>query len=313
MIAILRTRQCLFAAAVLLACSPARAEEADLTSPGTRDLGMTIGEDERTWRLHVPKRENDRSVPLVIAIHGAASTGKQMEAMTGFTPMADKKGFAVAYPDGENRIWRYLNVAGGKKDFAFIEGIIDALVKAGVADSKRVYLTGISNGAYMSNACAVQLGEKVAAIAPVAGTFLRIGVNLHRPPHPMPVCYFHGTEDRVVGYDGTDFISKRDSSLSAEELAAWWADKNECAKEPKVEKLEDKSAEDGTQVEKRTYAGASTVVFYRVEGGGHTWPGMPAVGEKLLGKVSQDVKASEVIWEFFAKYSLPEKDEPKQK
>ncbi|KAF0244294.1 MAG: poly(3-hydroxybutyrate) [Planctomycetota bacterium] len=298
-----------FAAALwILAGGIAQAEEPDLKSPGTRDLTMKVGEDGRTWRLHVPKRENEKRVPLVIALHGAASTGKQMEAMTGFTPMADKKGFAVAYPDGQNRVWRYLNFAGGKADFSFMEGIIDALVEAGVADPRRVYLTGISNGAYMSNACAVHLGEKVAAIAPVAGTFLKLGVNLQKPPHAMPVCCFHGTEDQVVGYDGTDFISKRDMSIGAEELVAWWAGKNGCEEKPKVEKLEDKAADDGTTVEKWTYAGDAPVVFYKIAGGGHTWPGMPAGVEKLLGQVSRDVIASELIWEFFAKHALPEPD-----
>src|SRR5947207_2642535 len=99
------------AAFVLFAARRARAEEPDLKSEGTRDLTMTVGEAERTWRLHLPKRENGKMMPLVIAIHGAMSSGKQMEGITGFDALADKKGFAVAYPDGEKHLWNYIKAA----------------------------------------------------------------------------------------------------------------------------------------------------------------------------------------------------------
>ncbi|MBI2922603.1 MAG: polyhydroxybutyrate depolymerase, partial [Planctomycetes bacterium] len=185
--------------------------------------------------------------------------------------------------------------------------VVDGLVGAGVADARRVYVTGISNGAYMANHLACVMGERIAGIAPVAGTFLKATMGATKAPRAMPVIYFHGTEDRVVGYEGTDFISKRDSSLGAEELVAWWAKANGCEGEAEVAKVEDK-ADDGTAVERREWKGGKApVVFYRIEGGGHTWPGMPAVAERLLGKSTQDIEASELIWEFFAAQQLPAK------
>ncbi|MBI3857602.1 MAG: hypothetical protein HY293_18125 [Planctomycetes bacterium] len=300
-----------FALIVLALALPAfRAQDPDLSSPGTRDLTLKVGKDDRTFRLHVPPAGTDRKPgprPLIIALHGAASNGKQTEGLTGLSALADKSGFAVAYPDGENRIWRYWNVGEGKKDFQFISDLMDALVKAGTADPRRIYLTGISNGAYFSNALALEYGDRVAAIAPVAGTILKPVARLAKPKRPMPVCYWHGTDDQVVGYEGTDFISKREFSLSAEDGVKWWAEKNGCPKEPVVEKLEDKAADDGTTVERWTFAGPAPVVFYKIRGGGHTWPGMPAGVEKILGRVCRDVNASEVIWEFFSKHSLPDK------
>jgi polyhydroxybutyrate depolymerase len=308
-----RRHLALAAFAVFASLLPAIAEEPDLTSPGTRDLSLQVGDDARTCRLHVPAAKANATAtarPLVIALHGAASTGKQTELLTGLSDLADRKNFVVVYPDGENRIWRYWNIAGGKKDFQFISDLMDALVKAGTADKRRIYLTGISNGAYFANALAVEYGDRVAAIAPVAGSILKVSAGLVKPKRAVPVCAWHGTDDKVVGYDGTDFISKHDVSLGAEECARWWADKDGCGTEPKIEKLEDKAPEDGTSVEKWTFAGNTPVVFYKITGGGHTWPGMP-VGETLLGKSTQDVKASEVIWEFFSKYSLPEQEKPK--
>jgi polyhydroxybutyrate depolymerase len=283
------------------------AQEPDLTSPGSRDLTLKVGKDDRAFRLHVPSGATTVPRPLVLALHGAASNGKQTETLTGLSPLADKKGFVVAYPDGENRIWRYWNVGEGRKDFQFISDLMDALVKSGTADPQRIYLTGISNGAYFSHALAVEYGDRVAAIAPVAGTLLKPVARTAKPKRAVPVCAWHGTEDTVVGFDGTDFISKRDFSLGAEDAAKWWAEKNGCAKEPAIEKLENRAPEDGTTVERWTFAGAAPVVFYKITGGGHTWPGMPAGGEKLLGKVCRDVDASEILWEFFSKHALPDK------
>ncbi len=301
------------AAFTLLACDRARAQDLDLTSPGTRDLTLKVGKDDRTFRLHVPPAGSTTPRPLVLALHGAASNGKQTEALTQLSPLADKSGFVVAYPDGENRIWRYWNVAEGRKDFQFISDLMDALVKAGTADPRRIYLTGISNGAYFSNALAVEYGDRVAAIAPVAGTILKPVALMAKPKRAMPVCYWHGTDDRVVGYDGTDFLSKHAVSLGAEDCVKWWAEKNGCPKEPVVEKMENKAPEDGTTVERWTYSGAAPVLFYKIAGGGHTWPGMPAAGENLLGKICRDVNASEVIWEFFSKHSLPDKGAERKK
>ena len=301
----------LFTLAILLAAStvlPAgegpRAQSLDLTSPGTRDLTLKVGRDDRAFRIHVPS-SGTAPRPLILALHGAASNGKQTEMLTGLSALAEKKGFVVVYPDGENRIWRYWNVAEGKKDFQFISDLMDALVKAGAADPARIYLTGISNGAYFCNTLAMEYGDRVAAIAPVAGTILKPVARLGKPKRAVPVCYWHGTEDMVVGYDGRDFISKHEASLGAEECVKWWAEKNDCAKEAAVEKLENKAADDGTTVERWSYSGEAPVVFYKISGGGHTWPGMPAAGEKILGKVCRDVQASEVIWDFFSAHPLP--------
>jgi len=47
------------------------------------------------------------------------------------------------------------------------------------------------------------------------------------------------------------------------------------------------------------------VAFYTIRGGGHTWPmGWPYLGEKIVGRVSNEIDACNVIWAFFATQSL---------
>ena len=44
--------------------------------------------------------------------------------------------------------------------------------------------------------------------------------------------------------------------------------------------------------------GGTAVVFMRVDGGGHTWPGAPAILQ-AVGPASHGFDASEASWQFF--------------
>lgn len=285
----------------------------------TEDRTIEHGGKPRTYRLHVPAGfTKGKPVALVIVLHGFGANGKITEVLTGLTPLADKHGFAVVYPDGLLSVWRFWEAdrpAARPKlarvradDVGFVEELIDQLIKEGVADRRRVYVTGISNGAYMTHRLGCDLGDKIAAIAPVAGTMAKPMSESLKPTRPMPVVYFHGTEDKIVGIGGADLFSKQAISLSADDVVAWWAKHNGCADEPQVEKLPDK-AEDGTTVERKMYAAGKSgapVIFYEIHGGGHAWPGGNLQPEALLGKTTRDINASEIIWEFFSKFMLPE-------
>jgi polyhydroxybutyrate depolymerase len=282
---------------------------------------------DRTFLLHLPKgRNDDKPVPLVIVLHGAGANGRITELLTGFSPLADRHGFAAVYPDAEPGgglgVWQFWSAGGeqtagaakkakaklvARDDFGFIAALIDQLVAERVADARRVYVTGISNGAFMTNRLACVMPERIAAIAPVAGTMVKWTAQDTKPSRPMPVLYMHGTDDKLMGLSGADFLSKRELSLSAADLVAWWAKHNGCTGPPRVEQLPDTAA-DGTTVERRTFeprGGAAPVIYYEISGGGHTWPGGSVQPEALLGKTSRDIDASTIIWEFFSRHSLP--------
>src|SRR5262245_32527249 len=141
-------------------------------------LGVLLGASEaqdrtlehngksRTYRLCMPaSATKGKPIPLVIVLHGAGANGKITEALTGFTPVADRNGFAVVYPDGLNGLWRFWETAraqatpkdGQADDIGFIDAIITQLKREGIADGQRVYVTGISNGAYMAHRLACEL------------------------------------------------------------------------------------------------------------------------------------------------------------
>lgn len=285
---------------------------APTAAAGTQSLKHA--DKDRTYRLHRPKgTATGQPVPLVIVLHGFGADGGMTEVLSGFDAVADKHGFAVVYPDGIGRMWRFWEnldgrvAAGSPDDVGFIAALIDQLVQTKVADPRRVYVTGISNGGFMSNRLGCSLSDKVAAIAPVAGSMPKFMAEKLKAPRVMPTMTFHGTDDRVVKPNGEDIFSKTETSLSATELAAWWAKSNGCTAKPATESMPD-TADDGTRVTRHSYRnakGEALVIHYEITGGGHTWPGGSFQPEFLLGKTTKDINASELMWEFFQKHSLP--------
>jgi polyhydroxybutyrate depolymerase len=80
-----------------------------------------------------------------------------------------------------------------------------------------------------------------------------------------------------------------------------------CAAPPDVA-YEPDIADDGTRVRRETYpscADGAAVVFYIVEGGGHTWPGGPSyTSGAAIQRSTHDIDATTVLWRFFQAHAL---------
>jgi polyhydroxybutyrate depolymerase len=162
----------------------------------------------------------------------------------------------------------------------------------------------------MSNRLACLLPDRIAAIAPVAGTSTA-GLLETKPSRPIPVLYIHGTRDHIVGFDGTDQFTREKSSLSAEELVEWWAKQNGCG--PVQDETLADASNDGCTVIRHVHPavgeGGAPVIFYEVKGGGHTWPDGQFQPVLVMGTVCRDFNASEVMWDFFSQFELPASSE----
>jgi polyhydroxybutyrate depolymerase len=117
--------------------------------------------------------------------------------------------------------------------------------------------------------------------------------------------HLHGTEDRLVPYNGPKADAGFVTFGAVEKSVQTWARLNGCSLEPQTASLPD-TAEDGTTVSRKTFSacqGGAEVVLYVIEGGGHNWPGQPArLG--FLGKSTNDISANDVIWDFFQRHSM---------
>jgi polyhydroxybutyrate depolymerase len=298
--------------------SAAAKEQEKRSDPGGHDQTLMVDDRRRSYRVHLPVGyENAQRLPLVIVLHGGRMNGVQMENLTGLSLLADQNNFIACYPDAFGKIKDQAYWNDGRlpevDDVKFISVLIDELVSRFKADPSRVYLTGFSNGAGMANRLGIQLAEKVAAIAPVAGTLPRNMPDTWKSKLPMPVLYFHGTDDPFAYFSGGSAGTHRESSLSAEQYVRWWAKKNGYAEGFKPEVSTEKGP-DGLSV-KRVWYGSGRdeveVIFYAIEGGGHTWPGrMGFLPEKIYGKTASGTSANTLMWDFFSKYRRDTRKSP---
>jgi len=274
---------------------------------------------ERTYLIHIPPSyDKTKPMPLLIALHGGGGTGAGMERLTcgGFNTLSDKEGFIVVYPDGIEKHWndsrpdvKYHAHKEKVDDVGFISALIDHLIKEMNIDKKRVYVTGISNGAMMSHYLAFELSEKIAAIAPVAGGIPE-GFNTNRSTsRPISVLAINSTNDKSIPWEGGEitFCGKRGKVLSVADTIKYWVTNNGCPSSPVITQEPDKDPQDGTLVRREVYGGGrdeTEVILYAVEGGGHTWPnGYQYLAERFVGKTTKDIDANEIIWGFFKKHT----------
>jgi polyhydroxybutyrate depolymerase len=278
---------------------------------------------QRTYKLHIPPSLPENFSPaLIFVLHGGGGTGDGMErslTLGGFNTLSDENNFIVVYPNGIERNWN-----DGRKntsdpahqqnidDVGFFNALIENLTNEFNIDPNRIYFTGISNGAMMSYRLALELPEKIAAIAPVAGA-MPIDILPEQPLSiPLSVCVTSGTSDPLVPWGGGLVGTKRNPRgivISVPDSVNYWVINNNCNKTPETILLPDTSPKDGTRVYYHRYSNGENnteVVLYEIKDGGHTWPdGYQYLPKLLIGRTCKDINANDVIWDFF-------KNHPKQ-
>ena len=283
-----------------------------ITRPGNYSRSLMVGQQKRTYLVHVPKNYDPKTpTPVVLALHGVAMNGPMMVVFSGLNKKSDEAGFIVVYPSGTG-VGPFLkwNARGLKGEMAegqvddveFISKLLDQLAGLVNVDRKRVYAAGISNGGMMCYLLAAELSDRIAAIAPVAG---RIVSEDNKPQRPVSVIHFHGSKDDIVPFERP---KEKTPSLiktkGVEESIQTWVKLNGCNEIPKSDTLSE--ADDEMKVTRKTYGGGkdgAEVVLIVIEEGGHTWPGQqPPVG--FIGKSTKDLSANDLIWEFFEKHPM---------
>jgi polyhydroxybutyrate depolymerase len=276
-----------------------------VSAASARDIPGTFrsGGMDRTYMLHVPAGD---PVGLVLSLHGGGGSGISQRALTGFDTVADGHNLLVIYPDGYDKSWADGRGASPAdrhhiNDVAFLVGLVTKVQHDyGVAPG-HVFVTGMSNGGFMSNRLACDRADVFAAVAPVAGT-LGVGVACN-PSQPVSVWEAHGTADPLVPFRGGAVRGRGglSHSISADTMVDKWRSADGCQGDPAMEALPD--VRDGTVVHRYESTGCAAnteVVFYKIDRGGHTWPGgkqyLPAA---VIGPTTRALDGSEAIAQFF--------------
>lgn len=270
---------------------------------------QTIGVNgiSRTYVVRAPDRlKRDAPVPLVFVLHGGGGNAANAEKMTGFTEKARKENFIVVYPEGSGRLRRGLftwnaghccgyAMENKVDDVAFVNALLDHLIKTYPIDDKRIYVTGMSNGAMMSHRLGIELSHRIVAIAPVVGTVFG---DEHTPAQPVAALMINGLLDDNVPFNGGAGARRGKDAWDgtpakpALDQAAFWAKSNGCDVTPT-------KRDSATQTHFHYQCPAGRAVeLIALKDNGHAWPGGEK-GSRRGDKPSESLNATDVIWDFF--------------
>ena len=120
---------------------------------GTVTAGsIVINGRKRTYQAYVPKGLAS-GAPLVLAMHGSGENGTAMRIETGYTfeRLADTRGFAVVYPNGQNGHWNTCEIDRDVQepdidDVRFLTALADKFIGELGTDRNRVFGVGLSEG-----------------------------------------------------------------------------------------------------------------------------------------------------------------------
>ncbi|HEX2824714.1 MAG TPA: PHB depolymerase family esterase [Burkholderiales bacterium] len=292
-------------------------------APGDYDVSLTHQNLRRSYSVHVPPQaRGGRPLPLVIAFHGAGSNAEVMRVYTRMDAASDRDGYVVVYPNGssgfEGRFltWNAGNCCGPAAllqvdDVGFALTVIEDVSKRASIDRRRIYATGLSNGAMMAYRLAAEASDRIAAVAGVAGS---MSLASFAPTRPMPVMHIHSTTDHIARFDGglgppRSIADTRMFNMPVEDMLRKWLDHDGCPL--KTAAVETVTGRPGTPDEshtaiKRVYGPCregSEVVLWQLSGAGHVWPGgVRDYNPELLGTGTAIIDANAEIWKFFSRF-----------
>ncbi|MFJ8111045.1 alpha/beta hydrolase family esterase [Streptomyces sp. NPDC096132] len=279
--------------------------------PGRTTLTVRSGGLDRVVVVYVPHGTAGQGrLPLVLNLHGSQGAATWQLDGSQLEETAQSEGFLVAAPQGAMVLgagyqWNVPHVTDGDgpDDERFLTDTITQLVRTGCADQDRVYATGYSGGARMVSQYACDNPGRVAAIAAVSG--LRAGAPVAgadgalvpdpetcAPERPVPVLAFAGTGDQINPFAGGGAAYWGYGAVAAQRR---WAALDNCRRGPQNTRV----SEHVTRTRYAACRHGAEVTMYVVEGGGHTWPGATVPWPPVLGTVTQEISANQLMWRFF--------------
>lgn len=260
-------------------------------APGDHKSTLISDEVTRSYLLHVPPSYRPAKPIELILGFGGDGIAEHFEADSALSPLGDRQGFMVVYPQGRGNpptwdTWQDSN------DVHFINNLINRLETICSIDPKRIYAVGHSRGGSMANRLACDLAKRIAAIAPLSGNY-QDDRNCS-PSQPVAVLSEHGKLDSVIYYNGIPPNGAPPSSYyligpPIPQWAAGWAKRNGCKAEafsitqnPTVNVLHWGNCRAGADV-----------ILYTIVDGDHGYP-----------TPSADYNPTQTILDFFTRHPL---------
>lgn len=240
---------------------------------------------------------------LIIVLHGEKSGAERMKSQTIFADLAKSNNLVVVFPESINHLWNDGRIGySADKDILFIKEIVERYKKLGV---KKMMATGFSNGAVLSLRLACESIPHLNHFGAVAGSLpenidCKSSVGKH-------ILVMNGTDDNFILWEGgmianNEKVAGNGRLLPVEETVNIFAKNNKCiAAKPLTIDI---NFNDRSSVNKQFYrCKKGNVLFYKIEGGGHTMPGgrNRATLSNMIGNTNRDISAERELIDFLKK------------
>jgi polyhydroxybutyrate depolymerase len=300
---------------------------------GWQEGTLAQGTTTRYFRYYLP-RNLPKNAPVVILLHGGTQSMRRIfEPRAGGTqawpPLAESEKFLLLVPNGVNaetgdtqgnrQNWNDCrpSVTGnrtntGADDVGFMRQLIAWAASQHSIDPNRVYATGASNGGLMSYRLGIELSNQIAAVAAFIAN-MPAGSECQNAPRPIPMMIANGTADPIMPPAGGEVRGVGGRVLSTAQTVEYWLRANRSAiRFGQTRQLPEMNRRDGSSVTATLYPArpsGAEVLFYSIEGGGHTMPSIQylipaALQRTLVGSQNQDIEGAQVAWSFLSRQRL---------
>lgn len=256
---------------------------------GDSKLTLQFGGRTRSYGVYVPSTvKAGAAVPLVFHFHGHGANAAQEVTASGWKGKADRVGFIVAYPEGVDSSWNVGSCCGlamseNVDDVGFTKAMIEAIGKAACIDAKRIYATGMSNGAGFVHRLGCEAADVIAAIAAASADLV---TDPCTPVRPISVLAVRGLADTMVKYEGGRTGSTGWYDPGAKESLELWKKIDQCTGSPSTT---------------RQYCEGYTQCSAGVE---NTLCSLPDTGHDTYNNAVK-LSVPDVAWEMFQRQTMP--------
>ncbi len=284
----------------------------------------------RRYAIYIPKDLGNSPYPLIFELHGGGVYIEDMTGESGFkTPYklwmskADSEKFIVIFPEGLNGTygkptWNDCRanaiVSSTANDVNFISKLIDKISASYNINVNRIYASGTSNGGIMALRLAVELSDKIAAVAATVSA-MADSSECGQPINPISVLFMNGTDDNNLPYNGGTIGNPPNPNhgtvFSTETSVNIWTTFNQTDTITIVTNFPDLDPNDGGTVSRYIYSNGNEgteVILYKVLGGGHSAPSIleqySSLFEQSFGRQNHDIEMTTEVWNFFKDKTL---------
>ena len=252
----------------------------------------------REFYIYIPSSYSEyiSPIPILFSLHGGGDYAEYNMRYSGFKEHADKDPFILIYPQGyfygDKGTTGWNTESEGINDVAFIERIIDWVGGKYNAQLSEVYVTGFSNGGFMSYHLACNLSAKIAAIAPVAGLMGNYTFDTCSPLHPTPLIHIHGEQDKTISLGGSSYYRALEESRASAGVMTLWQVYNHCTEFSQELLYDDDRIKLGMLNKWTNCLHRADINYWRIFNQGHEWDG------------PNDFDTSQTIWNFLRNFDL---------